>query len=154
MPVMTQRIVELVHEAELCDEKIVFIVGQPGSGKSKIMRELSDMRGWEYIDCRTLITEEILELMPKARPAEAPRIMSSILAKLEADVVLLDRAQVLFTPVLRLEPMTVLRQISRKRLLVVAWPGEMSDGKLIFVQNDRLPSQEYDATGLKIIQID
>lgn len=151
---MVQQIVQYVQEAEKLDERLILLVGQPGSGKSKIMRGLSAMNGWEYMDSRAMVTEELLELVPKARPTEAPQIMDSILTKLEAEVVLLDGIQALFAPVLQLDPLIVLRQLSRKHTIVSAWPGQLVNGMLIFNQDGRLPYREYDATGLNVIQID
>jgi hypothetical protein len=151
---MVQRIVEFVRDTEKLDERLVLIVGQPGSGKSKIMRELSAMRGWEYVDSRILVTEELLELMPKARPVEAPRIMDSVLGKLEAEVILLDGIQALFAPVLQLDPLSMLRRLSRKHTIVAAWPGQFENGKLVFNQDGRFPYREYEAQGIKLVQMD
>lgn len=151
---MVQRIVKFVHDTKTLDEKLVLIVGQPGSGKSNIMRELSAMRGWEYIDSRILVTEELLELMPKVRPVEAPQIMDNVLTNLEAEVILLDGIQALFAPVLQLDPLSMLRRLSRKHTIVSAWPGQLENGKLVFNQDGRLPYREYDAEGLSLVQVD
>lgn len=151
---MVQRIVEFVRDIEKSDEKLVLIVGQPGSGKSKIMRELSAMRGWEYVDSRVLVTEELLELVPKVRPLEAPRIMENNLDRLEAEVILLDGIQALFAPVLQLDPLDMIRRLSRNHMIVAAWPGQFENGKLVFNQDGRLPYREYEQTGLNLVQID
>lgn len=151
---MVQHIVNFVNATKNREEKLVLIVGQPGSGKSKIMRELSAMRGWEYIDSRILVTEELLELMPKVRAVEAPQIMENVLAQLEAEVVLLDGIQALFAPVLQLDPLNMIRRLSRKHMIVAAWPGKLADGKLVFNQDGRLPYREYDAAGLNLVQVD
>jgi len=153
MPVTVQRVVECLREAEQTAEKLVLIVGQPGSGKSKIMRELSMMRGWKYVDCRELITDDILEMIPKVRAQEAPHIISKILASYNAEVILLDDIQILFIPVLKLEPVELLRQLSRKFSLVVAWPGEFEAGKLISAAGGPGGLKEYPADDLKVIQI-
>ncbi|MDU4961388.1 MAG: BREX-3 system P-loop-containing protein BrxF [Sporomusaceae bacterium] len=151
---MVQHIVNFVNDTKDRDEKLVLIVGQPGSGKSKIMRELSSMRGWEYVDSRILVTEELLELMPKVRPVQAPLIMDNVLVELEAEVVLLDGIQTLFAPVLQLDPLKTLRRLSRNHMIVSAWPGQLENGKLVFNQDGRLPYREYDATGLNLVQVD
>ncbi len=151
---MVQRIVEFVRDIEKHDEKLVLIVGQPGSGKSKIMRELGAMRGWEYVDSRVLVTEELLELVPQARSLEAPRIMDTILSKLEAEVILLDGIQALFAPVLQMDPLGIIRRLSRKHMIVAAWPGQFENDKLVFNQDGRLPYREYEQKGLQLVQID
>lgn len=60
-----QRIVETVREGQKSAEHLVLLVGRPGSGKSKLLRELSTIRGWQYVNCRAFLTEELLEMVPK-----------------------------------------------------------------------------------------
>lgn len=130
MAVPVQHVIESVQEASYKPERLVLLVGGPGSGKSKILRELSTIRGWKYVDTRSLITDEILELAPKARPQQAPHLMAEALEELNGEVILLDGIEVLFAPVLNIEPLALIRQISRKHTLVVGWPGSFADGRL------------------------
>ncbi|VBB08516.1 Hypothetical protein LUCI_3789 [Lucifera butyrica] len=152
MSVTVQRVLESVREVEAGGECLRLLVGRPGSGKSKVMRELASMRGWEYIDAQNLITEEFMDLVPKARPLEALRIMSKIMEELNARVILLDRVQMLFAPVLNLEPLDLLRQLSKQYTLVAAWPGNCEGGKLCLMFNGH--TKYYDIVeNYKIIQI-
>ena len=48
-------------ELENVEERILFVVGAPGSGKSKLIRELAEQDGWKYIEAKDLIEEEFLE---------------------------------------------------------------------------------------------
>jgi hypothetical protein len=153
MPVTAQLVAECVREVQQTSEQLVLVVGKPGSGKSKILRELAVMRGWEYLECRTLITDEILELVPKLRPQQAPAIMSKILEKLNADVILLDGTQVLFAPVLNLDPLRLLRQLSKKQMIVTAWPGEFDEGNLSFHPPGQEGKLSYLAGDSKIIAL-
>lgn len=153
MPATMQFIVECVHETEQAPEHLVLVVGKPGSGKSKIFRELAVMRGWEYVDCSTLLTEEFLELVPKVRSLEAPFIMGKILAKKKADVILLDGIQILFAPVLQIDPLVLLRQLSKKQTILAAWPGEFDGKNLLFHQVGQKSKQEYKADNIKVIEL-
>lgn len=137
MAVPIQHIIESVHDASRKPERLILLVGRPGSGKSKILRELASMRGWRYVDTRMLITDDILEMVPKARPQQAPNIMGEALSALEGEVILLDGIEVLFTPVLNLDPLPLVKQLSRKHTLVVAWPGDYVEGKLVLDYNGR-----------------
>ena len=152
MPITIQRVVECVHQVEKNSEHVVLIVGKPGSGKSKVLRELDAMRGWKYVDSRTLLNSDFMELPPKARAAEAAITIGKQLERKGAQVILLDNIQVLFTPLLQLEPLDLLRNLSRKQTIVAAWPGDYQDGCLVIV---RSPGEvrEYPAEGLQIIQI-
>ena len=137
MPVNVQMIVEYVQELKAGNEQLALIVGKPGSGKSKIMRELATNRGWKYIDCQLLISDELLELVPKARSREAPHIFSNMLEREKAEINLLDGLQVLFRPMLQLDPLELLRQLSKSHVIVAAWPGQYEGGKLSFLAAER-----------------
>ena len=153
MPLAVQMIVDYVQGVEGAQDRLVLVVGKPGSGKSKMMRELATNRGWRYINCRELVTDELLELVPKARPQEAPQIMGSMLTRLQAEVVLLDNLQVLFTPMLNLDPLALLKHLGRKHTLVAAWPGAYEDGTLSYLELGQSEPHRYTADGVKVIEI-
>lgn len=149
-----QQIVETVREGQKSPECLVLLVGRPGSGKSKLLRELATIRGWQYVNCRALLTEELLEMIPKVRAQEAPRMILAALEALKPEIVVLDDLQVLFAPVLQVDPLRLLRQISRKFSVVAAWPGMYDGVKLIAAASSNTEPKDYDAKGLTIIQIE
>lgn len=153
MSVPVQHIIESVHDASRQTEKLVLLIGRPGSGKSKVLRELATMRGWKYVDTRSLITDEILEMAPKARPQQVPYLMSDFLADLDGEVILLDGIEVLFAPVLNLDPLALIRQISRKHTLVVGWPGEVVSGNLMIDYNGNRKLCSGETENLMIISL-
>ncbi len=153
MPVAIQMVVDYVQELKDSQERLVLIAGKPGSGKSRIMRELGLNRGWRYVDCRDLVTDELLELVPKVRPQEAPRIMDRLLEAERADVILLDNVQVFFTPMLHLDPLALLRQLGRKHSIVAAWPGEYADGRLTYMESGLPEPKSFTVSGLRVVEI-
>jgi len=100
------------------------------------------------------LTDELIELVPRVRQQQAPAIMDAVLQGLPAKTFLLDGIEVLFKPVLCLEPLVLLKQLSRKYSLVVAWPGEFDNdkGNLIF-KDWKLDSHSYDAKDLVVIEL-
>ena len=148
-----QMVVDYVQTIKEDQEQLMLIVGKPGSGKSKIMRELATNRGWKYVDCQELVTEDLLELVPKARPREAPHIISKVLEQEKAEVFLFDRLQVLFTPMLRLDPLVLLKQLSKKFIIVAAWPGQYKAGILSFLELGKNEPYQFNAGNSKVIEI-
>lgn len=130
--------------------KLVVVTGNPGSGKSQVLREAASKKKWDYVDCRSLITEDLIELLPAMRSAKAPAIISDVLEKYGSDVILLDRVQTFFTPVLQLNPLALLRTLSEKYTLVVAWPGYYNDGKLFFEHAGEPDPLKFDAEDITV----
>jgi len=131
------------------EEKILIVTGKPGSGKSKLMREAAEEKGWDYIDSRLLITEDFLKLLPSERKAKAPELLTAELAGHRGDVVMLDRVQTLFIPVFNIDPKAVIDAMGKAYTVVVVWPGYVQDGILCYDKFDgtesiRIAAGDYD----------
>jgi len=149
-----QQIVETVRQVQKGQDRLVLLVGKPGSGKSKLLRELASMRGWEYINCRVFLNDELLEMVPKVRALEAPNLIARFLESLRAEVIVLDDLQVLFAPVLQVDPLKLLQHLGKKFPIVAAWPGEYDQNTLFAAGSGQPKPKEYEATGLTIVQIE
>jgi chromosomal replication initiation ATPase DnaA len=154
MPVTVQQVVAIVQKAGQSSKNLILIAGQPGSGKSKLLRELAlGEKGWKLVNCRELISEEFLELVPNVRQQEAAPLMSKDLSRLDAKVILLDDVDILFTPVLHLEPFQLLRQLSQNQIIVATWPGRYDGDKLEFIHSLSHAVEKFAVDDLTIIDI-
>lgn len=150
---MTAGLDELLACVERVKDKpqrLVVVTGKPGSGKSHALRELAAKKRWDYVDCRLLVTDDFLELLPTLRAVRAPSMMGDILADYEGDVLLLDRLQSLFVPALHLDPLALLRKLSERFVLVAAWPGFYEDGNLCFQRLGEAQPLRFNAKDLTV----
>ena len=135
------------------EEKILIVTGKPGSGKSRVLREASEAKGWSYVDCRLLITEKFLELLPTERAEMASKIMKEVLSGYNSDVVLLDRVQTFFVPVFHIDVKRLLTELGKSFTIVVAWPGYVKDDTLCYDKFDGTESIKMPADNLKIWEV-
>lgn len=149
-----ENFVKEVESLKDAESKVLIVAGKPGSGKSKVLREAADAKGWDYVDCRLLITEGFLELLPVERQKKAPAIMREILASYNSEVILLDRVQTFFVPVLHIDVETLLRELGKSFTLVVAWPGYIDEGMLCYDKFDGTASIRVKAAGMKIWNVE
>jgi len=112
--VTVQDVKERWEKIQNDDERILFIVGGPGSGKSLLIRELSEQKGWKYLEAKQLIEEEFLLVPRDERPQLAEEVICRALSRSDTEVVLLDGINVFFAPILNLEPFELLKTISKK----------------------------------------
>lgn len=133
--VTAEEVRACVAEVEQLEEKILFVVGGAGSGKSKVLRELEHSRGWSYVEAKELLMEKLFEVEHDARTVEAKDSFLQAFRAIEGDVVILDSVEILFAPIFRLEPMQLLRDLSRERVLVVGWRG-VFDGTMLSLEHN------------------
>lgn len=120
------------------DERILFVVGGPGSGKSRIIRELSENEGWKYIEAKELIDEALIEIRPEDRPQQASDCIYKCLKACQSQVVLIDSIDVLFAPILNIDPIALLRDLSKTYPIVVGWRGRF-DGTQLHLEHNNNP---------------
>ncbi|MEG0798059.1 MAG: BREX-3 system P-loop-containing protein BrxF [Acidaminococcaceae bacterium] len=149
-----EAFVKEVEALEALDNKVLIVTGKPGSGKSKVLREAAAEQKWDYVDCRLLITEEFLELLPALRQEKAAEMMGEILANYNSRVILLDRLQTLFVPVFHIDVAELLQKLGEKFTIVSAWPGYYEDGYLCYDKFDGTESIRITAEGLKIWNVE
>lgn len=146
--------VNVVEMAQKGKNGVIFVVGKPGSGKSKVLREASEDKKWSYVDCRMLISEEFLAVPQRERNEKAPELMDQILASYNSDVIMLDRLQTLFVPVFHLEVGPLLKKLSEKYIIVAAWPGYEKDGQLCYDKFDGTESIRIPVEGFTVWNVD
>ena len=134
--VTVQDVKERWEKIQVDDESILFIVGGPGSGKSLLIRELSEQKGWKYLEAKQLIEEEFLLVPRDERPQLAEEVICRALSRSDTEVVLLDGINVFFAPILNLEPFELLKTISKKYPIVVGWRGHLEGDQLYLEHNN------------------
>ncbi len=117
------------------DEKLLIITGGPGSGKSKLIRELTYQDGWKIAEAKELFDDEFLEVPRADRPEKAISLIATAIHRLNARVVMIDNVEFLFAPILNLDPLEILRKLSRECPVIVSWRGRMDGHTLYFEHN-------------------
>lgn len=75
------------------DEKLLILIGGPGSGKSRLIRELTFQDGWKICEARELFDDEFLEIPRADRPDKAIALVSAAIHRLNARVVMIDNVE-------------------------------------------------------------
>lgn len=112
--------------------RLLLVVGPPASGKTRTLRAWQQVLNAPYINLNLALSRRLLELPARQRPAQAQDLLRELLGG--ADPLLLDNIELLFDPALQLDPLRALKAASRSRRLVVAWPGSLERGSLIYAE--------------------
>ena len=147
------KIKRSLQTAEGLYHRLVLLVGNTGSGKTRILRDIADDWGTSVININLVLASELLELTAKQRSLRLPEILHHIVDKAQSPVVL-DNLEILFDKDLKQDPLRLLQGISRNRAVVASWNGVFADGRLLYAETGHSEYRSYDSINTLIVDMD
>ena len=147
------KIKQSLQAAEGLYHRLVLLVGETGSGKTGILREIAEGYGTSVINVNLELSAELLELTAKQRSLRLPAILNQIVDKAQLTVVL-DNLEILFDKDLKQDPLRLLLSISRNRAVVASWNGTMHSGRLSYAENGHPEYRSYDSVDALIVNME
>jgi hypothetical protein len=144
----------LVDEIEARHSKLILLIADGGLSQSFLLRELAQRRGATVLNIGSELGARLAELPVKQRALAVPVVLRELADRRAANgLVLLDNIELLFDRSLRLEPLDLLKQLARTRRVVVVWPGQLREGRLIYAETGHPEHQDCNISGLVIFKI-
>ena len=145
---------DAVTEAGTSYYRLVLLVGPHGSGKTRVLRAASAENGWPVIQLGADIARSLVELPPARRSFAASEAVATLVTGQTAKTVAVDNVEILFDPSLRLQPLDLLKQLSRSTTLIVAWPGTSDGTVLTYAEPGRPEYSTLDTTGVTVLPVE
>lgn len=121
-------ICEKIEELKDCQHKLLLVVGQPGSGKSRLVREYAEEKGIPILDL-----DKIFANTPSDQLMHE---MKNFLTTYHQDVLLLDNKKILYAKDNNIDLLAFLKELSKDITVVATWNGKIEDGQIFhFRQN-------------------
>ncbi len=143
------HILPLIADAVL-SSPLTLVVGPHGAGKTRLLRLLAQQTGYPVYSLSLELGRMLRPIPPGEQTRRAPAALRESIAAFRSSVVLVDRIELLFAPALRLDPLRLLRQASRIRPLVVAWPGSYENDCLTYAAPGHPEFRSYPHPGIPI----
>ncbi|QAZ66810.1 BREX-3 system P-loop-containing protein BrxF [Solidesulfovibrio carbinolicus] len=139
--------------AEGLYHRLVLLVGEAGSGKTGVLREVAEDFGSSVVNVNLSLSSELLELTARQRSLRLPSILDQIVDQAQSPVVL-DNLEILFDKDLQQDPLRLLQGISRNRVVVVSWHGTIDSGRLLYAETGHPEYRSYDSVDALIVSMD
>ena len=136
---------DAIEKAKENENKLILIVGLPGSGKSKLIHEYSKDSGIPILD---------LDNIFKDTTNNIAEVMDNFLVTYNKDVLLLDNKKILYAKDSNIDMLSFLKNLAEKLIVVATWNGKVDNNKLIHIRS-KLPTDltySLDNEQLTIIQ--
>lgn len=139
--------------AESLYYRLVFLVGDNGSGKTSVLKDIANDFGTTVININLALSRELLEMTVKQRSLRLPGILSQLVEKTPSPVVL-DNLEILFDKDLKQDPLRLLQGISRNRTIIASWNGTSINRKLLYAEIGHPEYRSYDMVDAMIVNMD
>ena len=136
---------DAIEKAKENENKLILIVGLPGSGKLKLIHEYSKDSGIPILD---------LDNIFKDTTNNIAEVMDNFLVTYNKDVLLLDNKKILYAKDSNIDMLSFLKNLAEKLIVVATWNGKVDNNKLIHIRS-KLPTDltySLDNEQLTIIQ--
>ena len=134
--------------------RLLVVVGVSGAGKIAALREVRARMGAPLININLDLSRRMLDLTERQRTLQLPRILGEIVDTVDSTTVLLDNIEVLFDVSLRQDPLRLLQNLSRNKILVAAWNGSASGGQINYAAPDHPEYRKYPIRDFLVVSPD
>lgn len=125
---LPMNINEKINELKDAKHKLLLVIGQPGSGKSKLVREYSQETGVPIVDL-----DKIFANTPSDQLMNE---MKKFLSTYHQSVLLLDNKKILYAKNSTIDLLAFLKELSEQITVVATWNGKIEDGQVFHFCND------------------
>jgi Cdc6-like AAA superfamily ATPase len=147
-----EQIKKSIRDTNNLYQKLILLVGKSGSGKTKVLQEISEDLAAPMINVNLEISYRLLDLPVDKRASTLSRLFSQVINDSESEIVLLDNIEILFDKSLQQNPLALLQTNSKNKAMIAAWNGKIESERLIYAMPDHHEYRSYpiEKTGITI----
>lgn len=123
--------------------RLILVVGPSGSGKTALLRLAAKTLAAPLLNINLRVSARLHEVPRSRHPYEVGRIVGRMIADTASGTVFLDNLEMLFAPELQLDPLLLLENESRNRLLIASWAGRLEGEALVYAEPDHPEYRRY-----------
>ena len=147
------RVLEAIRETQTAYSKLTLIVGTIGSGKTAMLQRVATELGYPRINLNLLLSRRLLDLNRRQRTLQVEQIATEIITEHLVSGVCVDNTELLFDSSLKLNPMRLLQELSRNRVIVASWNGRYESGRLTYANPGHPDEFSQQSHGYPIVTI-
>lgn len=143
-----------LDDTESLRTRVVWLVGRPGMGKTKLLQALAQERpNCPYVNINVELATLLANQPPALRPFDAPALLTTLLPARIAGAWLVDNTELLFSGELKINVVERFKTIGQHAPVVVAWCGEYKNSKLIYGTSGHADYREFSPDSTVVVDL-
>jgi len=147
------QLIQIARELSFASNKLLLVVGPKGTGKTDIVQKVSAELKWPVVNVGKDVSGRLLSLTVRQRRLKAEEVVADAVDATGRRELCLDNTEVLFDPSLALNPVNLLLNLSRNRVLVTAWNGRLENGFLVYAYPEHPEHFRGPANGFPVVTV-
>ena len=143
----------LIEPASELYYRLILVVGRGQSGKTRLLRLVSERTGGAYVNVGLEMSKRLLDAERQQWPLHASEWFGDLISQATGEPILLDNLEVLFHPDLQLDPLPLLQRASRSRTIIAAWHGTIDNHNLLYASAGHPEFRRYPAEELLTVNL-
>lgn len=94
------------------------------------------------LNINVAISEQLLDIPPKLQAIKTQQIITEIIRNNPQKVIVIDNFEILFSPMLKVKPIELFRELSRYKTIIVIWRYSYENNRLLYAVPEHIEYQE------------
>lgn len=108
--------------------RLILLVGPANSGKTEILSAVAEELHAPTIQMSLELSYRLLDLSDNLRVARVEEILHDLIDATKSNIVILDKTEILFEPLLCQDSLRMLQGLSRNHTIISSWNGRIEEG--------------------------
>lgn len=149
-----ESLLSLIAKVKSRYYRLIILTGPVGSGKTKVLRLVSEKTGAPIVNVNLEVSRNLLSMTERQRSVCISRVVEQLVEAAGNDVVLLDNIEILFDRSLELNPLELLKKLSRNRTIVSTWGGRAEGRELVYADSGHREYRRYPIEDFEVVEIE
>jgi hypothetical protein len=143
---------ELIADMNSSDVREKYVIVCKNKHQPDFMH-IAEQLNASYININLELSRRLLDIPKKKIPFKANRYLEDIINNSNKNIILLDRIEILFDPLISIDPLYFIESNSKPVTMIVNWPGEFSSKILSYAKPVHPEYKSYPNISGRVISI-
>ena len=123
------RLIKKISDVRNRYYKLLLVVGKHSSGKTTILKKIQQEMQCPLFNLNYEISNKLHDVPRNDWDMHIDSVIGE-LSSVKDQQILIDNIEILFSPAFNLNPLKILKRLSRTHVVIASWPGSYSDDQL------------------------
>ncbi|GEN51144.1 BREX-3 system P-loop-containing protein BrxF [Alkalibacterium pelagium] len=94
------------------------------------------------LNINRIVSEQLLDIPSKLQAIKTQRIITEVIRNNPQKFIVIDNFEILFSPILKVKPIELFRELSRYKTIIVIWRYSYENNRLVYAVPEHIEYQE------------